>query len=99
MNGQMIQMITSISVGALATFFAIVLWPRTRDAAWMLVILGTIFQYGLTIYQVLELVGVAKLQLGNEIADALVRSLMLNVPLILYTVGFLVMIRRKSHSV
>jgi hypothetical protein len=89
-------MIISIVTGAIATFLAIMLWPRTRDLAWMLVIIGTIVHYGAIVFQALEVFGVARIHVSDETAGALIRAALLNLPLVFYSLGFVVMIRRKT---
>src|SRR5512136_52813 len=45
-------------VGAFATFCAILLWSRTRDMAWTLVIVGTIVSYAGIVYGTLVTFGI-----------------------------------------
>ncbi|MDR1127855.1 MAG: hypothetical protein LBL20_00965 [Treponema sp.] len=52
-------MASRLALGAAAVFFAIVLWSKTRDAVWMLVITGVIAGYAETVYLVLEALGLA----------------------------------------
>lgn len=52
-------MFSRLILGALAAFFAIMLWSKTRDAAWMLLIIGAIAAYIETVYAVLNLFGIA----------------------------------------
>jgi hypothetical protein len=89
-------MVISIVTGAIATFLAIMLWPRTRDLAWMLIIIGTIVHYGAIVFQALEVFGVARIHVNDETAGALIRAALLNLPLVFYSLGFVVMIRRKT---
>jgi hypothetical protein len=96
MDAAGLQMIISIVIGAFATFCAIMLWPRTRDLAWMLIIIGTIVHYGAVIFQALEVFGVARIQVADETAGTLIRSALMNLPFVLYALGFIIMIRRKS---
>jgi hypothetical protein len=88
-------MIISIVTGAVATFCAIMLWPRTRDLAWMLIIIGTIVHYGAVIFQALEVFGVARIHVSDETISAVIRAALLNLPFIFYSLGFIIMIRRK----
>jgi hypothetical protein len=57
-SGQIIFMYSRLILGALAAFFAIILWSRTRDPAWMFVVIGTITIYVEVIYSILELLGI-----------------------------------------
>jgi hypothetical protein len=95
-DAQTLQMIISIVTGAFATFFAIMLWPRTRDLAWMLVIIGTVVHYGAIIFQALEVFGIARVMVSDEMSATLIRAALLNVPFLFYSLGFIIMIRRKS---
>ena len=56
--GQLFFILGRLVFGAAASFLAIMLWPRTRDAAWMLVIIGAIIAYVETVYSILNLVGI-----------------------------------------
>ena len=52
--GELINIISRLVLGGLASFLAILLWPRIRDVAWILVIIGTIMAYVGTVYSILE---------------------------------------------
>ena len=55
--------ISKVIIGGIGTFFAVLLWSKTRDAAWIFVILGVIVEYIAIIYSTLEMFGVV----GNNI--------------------------------
>jgi hypothetical protein len=57
-TGQTAYIISQLVLGAAAVFLAILFWPRTRDAAWMLVIIGTILIYIETVYNILNIFGI-----------------------------------------
>jgi hypothetical protein len=57
--GELIFIISRLVTGALAAFFAIMLWSRTRDIAWMLIVIGTIAAYVETVYSILDLFGIS----------------------------------------
>jgi len=96
MEAQSIQMIISVGIGAVATFCAILLWPKTRDLAWMLIILGTIIYYGSIIFQVLEVFGVARIHAPTITVEAIIHASLANLPFVFYTVAFIIMIRRRG---
>jgi hypothetical protein len=58
-SGQLIYILSRLILGALASFFAIMLWSRTRDIAWILMVIGTIAAYVETVYSILRLFGIA----------------------------------------
>lgn len=96
METQGIQMIISIVIGAVATFCAILLWPKTRDPAWSLIIIGTLFYYGSIIFQVLEVFGVARIHVQAATAEAVIHAALTNIPFVFYTISFVIMIRRRG---
>jgi len=57
-SGQTAYILCQLAFGAVATFLAILLWSKTRDAAWMLIIMGTIFSYIEIVYSILGLFGI-----------------------------------------
>ena len=58
-SGQVVYILSRLSLGALASFFAIMLWSKTRDVAWMLMVIGTIAAYVETVYAILKLFGIS----------------------------------------
>jgi hypothetical protein len=57
--GQLVLVYGRLTLGALAAFFAIMLWSKTRDAAWMLMVSGVIVAYIGIVHSVLEISGTA----------------------------------------
>jgi len=55
--GQGVLIFSQLVLGALASFFAIMLWSKSRDTAWMLIVIGTIASYIEIIYSILKLFG------------------------------------------
>ena len=82
-------------LGALASFLAIVLWSRTRDIAWMLVIIGTITAYLGTLYDIMSQFGVVRISSLTIGSLSLTSILLPSLPTIFIIAAFLVMIRRK----
>ena len=92
-SSELVALIIRLGVGALATFGAILLWSQTRDSAWMLIIIGTIVNYGEIIYTTFYLFGILQsetLVLGLP----LVRILLANLPSFFYLLGFIVAISK-----
>jgi hypothetical protein len=97
-SGQLIYILSRLILGGLASFLAIMLWARTRDTAWMLVVMGTIAIYGETIYTIVSLFGVDS---GNilSIGTIPVLSILLHsFPMLFFIAAFAVMIARKYRS-
>ena len=94
-SGQLIYVLCRLILGGLASFLAIMLWARTRDVAWMLVIMGTMAAYVETIYSILNLFGVDS---GNilTIGSVSIFSIVLHCISMLFLIAALaVMVARK----
>jgi hypothetical protein len=96
-SGQIIYLSSRLVLGALTAFFAIMLWSRTRDAAWMLMVTGTIAAYAETIYSILEMFGVTKTMavIGSVPLASIILS---NLPAVFILSAFLVMVFRKYRK-
>ena len=91
---ELLSLIIRLAVGALATFFAILLWASTRDAAWMFVVIGTIIHYGEVMYTTFRLFGIV----GREtmiFGLPLVSMLLANLPSVCFIVAFLIALSRN----
>lgn len=92
----LIGIIVRLSTGAIATFLAILLWAKTRDTAWMLIIMGVIVEYGEIIYSTLKLFGVVPSQVFIYPELVRVEVVLRNLPLLFFSIGFLVMLLRNK---
>jgi hypothetical protein len=70
------------------------LWSKTRDLAWMLMVGGTIAAYGETLYAILNLfgIGLALPAIGSVPLAAILAP---NVPTVFFILAFLVMVVRS----
>ena len=94
---QVIMMLSRFVLGALATFLAILVWSRTRDTAWMLIVVGTVAHYGEVVFSALETLGVVKLDFVT-IGDVAVFPLVLvNLPTLFFILAFLVIVSRRMR--
>ncbi|MDR2660363.1 MAG: hypothetical protein LBC27_10340 [Spirochaetaceae bacterium] len=59
-SGSLVMIITRLFFSAVAAVFAIIIWSRTRDAAWMLIVLGTVSTYAETVYSILGVFGLTQ---------------------------------------
>ncbi len=94
-SSDLVLLVSRLVFAAIASFLAIVLWSRTRDSAWMLMVVGTIAAYADIIYSLLALFGAINpesLSLGGVHLGALVFS---NLPYLFYSIAFIIMIVRK----
>jgi len=81
--------------GAISSFLAILLWSRTRDAAWIFVIISAIMAYVEVIYSILNLLGVISENILSENALLIISILLSCMPTLFIIAAFSVMTLRK----
>jgi hypothetical protein len=92
-TGEMALAFCRLILGAAAAFFAIILWSRTRDIAWMLMVGGTITAYGEHLYDVLNAFGIFSPPALKSIP--LAAATLSNIPVLFFIAAFLVMVVRS----
>ena len=97
-SGQLIYIFSRLSLGALASFFAIMLWSRTRDVAWMLMVIGTIAVYVETVYAILNLFGIVGENIFMIGTVPLISIILPSLPTVFFIAAFAVMVVRKYRS-
>jgi hypothetical protein len=94
----LVFIISRLVFGAGATFLAIILWSRTRDTAWMFIVVGTIFRYGQIMYDTFSLFGIVQSDIVL-IPDYLgIDAVLENLPYMFFIVAFIIMIRRTFRK-
>jgi len=97
-SGQVVYILSRLGLGAAASFFAIMLWARTRDVAWMLMVIGIIAAYVETIYTILIMFGIG----GRDIlvigTVPLISIIVPNLPMVFFIAAFAVMVVRKYRT-
>ena len=96
--GQTIYILSRLILGALASFFAIALWAKTRDVAWMLLVIGVISAYVETIYVILGIFGFTGETLIAIGSVPLISIILPNLPMVFFIAAFVVMVARKYRS-
>ena len=91
----MVLILSRLVFGAIATFLAIVLWSRTRDAAWMLIVIGTIVGYGEVLFTTLETFGMVSVAAFTIYGVSVFRVVIANLPTVFFIIAFSVMISRR----
>ena len=93
-TAELITVMARLGIGAIATFLSIILRSNTRDTAWLFVIMGTILRYGEIMYSTFQLFGILT---GETILFGVpvVRIALTNLPALLFSVAFLIMITRS----
>ena len=94
-SGQLIYILSRLILGGVASFLAIMLWARTRDTAWMLIVMGTIAAYGETIYTIVNLFGLDSGNIVSIGSMSLLSILLPCFPMLFFIAAFAVMVTRK----
>ena len=93
--GEFVALLVRLVFGAAGTFLAILLWSRTRDAAWVLVIVGTLVAYVGLVFETLRRFGIVLEQIGEIRGIPVAEIALENLPLLFYSAAFIVMIHRN----
>ena len=94
--GQIISVYSRLILGAAAAFLAIMLWAKKRDAAWLLIVAGTITAYGEIVYSVVELLGFTAIS-GLVIGSVPLAAILLPaLRMIFFAAAFLIMVVRRK---
>jgi hypothetical protein len=59
-TGSLVLIVSRLLFSAAAAVCAVIIWSKTRDAAWMLIVLGAVSSYVNTVYSILEMFGVTE---------------------------------------
>jgi hypothetical protein len=94
-SGQVVYIVSRLALGALASFFAIMVWSKTRDVAWMLMVIGTIAAYVETVYSILALFGITGDGAFSIGSVPLVSIVLPCLPTVFFIAAFVVMVVRK----
>ncbi|MDR1637280.1 MAG: hypothetical protein LBR93_08065 [Treponema sp.] len=97
-TGELIYLSSRLFLGALASFFAIMVWSKTRDAVWMLMVMGTLAAYIENVYVILDLFGISweKTPLTGSAPLSLI--LLPGLANVFFIAAFLVMVIRKRRK-
>ena len=90
-----IAILVRLCLGALATFFAILLWSKSREAAWIFVILATLVSYAEIVVSTLEGFGIFKFgsfSIFGLPGFEVVHIALTNLPLVLFSIAFVIAI-------
>jgi len=97
-SGQTAYILSQLAFGAVATFLAIMLWSKTRDAAWMLIVLGTIISYIEIVYSILNLFGIDGSKLFLVGSVPLISFILPLLRMVFFIAAFIIMIIRHSRQ-
>ncbi|MCR4821537.1 MAG: hypothetical protein K5873_01530 [Treponema sp.] len=97
---EIIFFIIKLILGGIIAFLAIMLWSRTRDYAWMFLVLGAVTAYSSIVFDLLLKLGFIKsrqiILLGNDIS--LIQLLLLILPSLCTIIAFIIMLHRTGRK-
>jgi len=94
-TGSTILLVSRLATMAAAAFLAILLWSRTRDLAWMLIVIGTIASYADIVFDLLARIGLVDESRYALFGLPFGRIVLSNLPYLFLCAALLVMIKRK----
>jgi len=92
---QIVYLLLRLGLGGVACFFAIMLWSRTRDVAWMLMVIGVIASYVETVYATLGTLGISSTGVLDIGTIPLMSIVLPNMSMVFFISAFVVMVFRK----
>jgi len=96
-DGQFLLLIIRLITGFAAAFTAVLLWSKTREPAWLFIVLGTVFLFGEIIFTALETLGLSKFYLFTVYGISLINVIFASFPFIFFTIGFTLFLRNKRR--
>ena len=97
-TGQTFFICSQLILGAIAAFLAILLWPKIRDAAWMMIIFGIIVAYIETVYSVLKIFGIGAEELLIFGSVPLISFILPLMRMLFFISAFVIMIYKQSRK-
>jgi hypothetical protein len=94
-QGDIVLLVSRLATAAVAAFLAILLWSRTRDIAWMLIVIGAIAGYADLLFELLSRLGLVDESIVSPWGIPLGRVLFSNLPYLFLIAALSVMIIRK----
>jgi hypothetical protein len=97
-SGQTVFILSQLVLGAVAALFAIILWSKTRDIAWMLIVIGTIVVYIEIVHSILGIFGLSGGDFFSIGSVPLVSFVLPSLRMISFIAAFLIMIIRQFRQ-
>ena len=89
--GNTAYIICRLVLGAVSSFLAIMLWSRTRDTAWILVIISAIVSYVEIVYSLLNHLGIISENILSENVVLIISIVLSCMPTVFIIAAFAVM--------
>lgn len=88
-NEEMILLLLKLLTGFSATLSAVLLWSKTRESAWLFIVMGTVFLYSEIIFSALEILGLANFYFFTIYGISVIRIIFATMPFLFFTIGFI----------
>ncbi|KGE71609.1 hypothetical protein [Spirochaeta lutea] len=95
MTAFLIELLIRMVFSGAATFTAILLWSRTRDPAWMMVILGMVLLFGGIVYDLLSFFGIIQSVVLQGTPRLIAEGVLKSLPFLFFFIGFFIAARRR----
>ena len=96
-DSEVIPVFVRMICSFLAAFPAVALWSRTRDAAWMMVVLGALFLFVDALFSVLTMVGLVSYSLSFDGGRPLLQSVLAGLPGLFFSIGCLIFLAKNRR--
>ena len=96
MTANDIYILVQVFIGAVGTFCAILLWSKTRNVAWIFIIIGTIVLYTRIVFFTLEEFGIIEAGALQLFGVPVFQLFLDNIPIICFIVGFSIKISKNK---
>ena len=94
-QGDILLSIIKLVLGGISAFCAIMLWSKTRDAAWMSLAAGVVTSYASFVYDMMTVLGIIMPSSVTVAGIPLPTLLFAVVPSCFFIIAFILMIRRN----
>lgn len=95
MQQELILFIIRLVLSGIAAFFAIALWSKTRDVAWMCLVAGAVTSYAALVYELLAKLGFVPTETVTVFHIPIITLLFAVLPPLFFILAFMLMLARK----
>ena len=92
-----IIIISRVVTGAICAFFSILFWSKTREPAWIFIIIGTLSFYVEIVFSTLETFGIVNKDFLTFYGIPVLKIVLINAPILFITIGFIIMIAHTKR--
>lgn len=97
-QGELLLYIIKLVLGGMAAFLAILLWSKTRDAAWMSLVAGAVVSYAGVVYSMLEDMGITFVKDVFVFGMPLTKLIFAVLPSVFFILAFMLMLLRHREK-